>query len=152
MDTKVPDSKKGPLPNKLGVKGWAWAGRYTWERYLYTLHRLTGLGMLLFITIHILIANSFRLGGEDNWKDIMDVFENPVFKVGEFLVVAAFVFHTMNGGRLILQHLGFTLGKPKPPIYPYVDALRGKRTFMWIVVAASVIIAIYVAVAFIIGD
>lgn len=107
--------------------------------------------MLFFITIHLCV-NGIRLGGEDNWKDIMDILENPLFKVGEYLVIVAFIFHTLNGGRLILQHLGYTLGKPKPPIYPYVDALRGKRAFMWVVLVAAAIIAIYVAVAFIIGD
>jgi succinate dehydrogenase / fumarate reductase cytochrome b subunit len=151
METKVAGNKKVHLPNHLGIKGWAWAGRYTWERYLYTLHRLTGLGMLFFITIHLGV-NGIRLGGEDHWIDAMDFLGNPVFKVGEYFVVAAFIFHTLNGGRLILQHLAYTLGKPKPPIYPYVDALRGKRAFMWMVLLATVIIAIYVAVAFIIGD
>ena len=53
---------KIPLPNRLGIKGWAWAGRYKIERYLYTLHRITGFGLLLYISIH-LIANGFRLGG-----------------------------------------------------------------------------------------
>ena len=30
--------------NRLGIWGWLGGGRWGWERYLYTLHRVTGLG------------------------------------------------------------------------------------------------------------
>jgi succinate dehydrogenase / fumarate reductase cytochrome b subunit len=143
------DSENRHLPNSLGIKGWVWAGRYTWERYLYTLHRLTGLGMLLFITIHLVI-NGTRLGGESSWTDVMDIFETPAFKVGEYLVVAAFIFHALNGGRLILQHMAYTLGKPKAPIYPYVDAMRKRRWLMWTVLFVIVVLAICALVLFVI--
>ena len=38
-----------PRQNYLGVGGWIWAGKYTMERYLYLLHRVTGLGLILFV-------------------------------------------------------------------------------------------------------
>ena len=142
---------KVPLQNRLGIVGWAWAGRYKIERYLYTLHRLTGLGLAAYIAIH-LIANGFRLGGEGNWTDVMNLFSNTGFKVGEYLVMAAFIIHALNGGRLILQHLGITLGKPKPPVYPYVDSLRRKRYLIWVMLALMAALAIYTLVAFVIGE
>ena len=142
-------SKSAHLPNRLGVKGWVWAGRYTWERYLYTLHRVTGLGLLLYITIH-LVANGFRLGGEGSWNDAMGLFGSSGFKVGEYLVVAAFFIHALNGGRLILQHLGYTLGKPKPPIYPYVDAMRRRRSVMWVVLFLIAALLIYSLIEFVV--
>ncbi len=143
------NSKNRNLPNNLGVKGWVWAGRYTWERYLYTLHRLTGLGLLLFITIHLGI-NGTRIWGASSWEDAMDILETPAFKVGEYLVVAAFIFHALNGGRLILQHMAYTLGKPKAPIYPYVDAMRQNRLLMWAVLFVIVVLAIFALVLFVI--
>lgn len=141
------NKQKMPLPNSLGLKGWAWAGRYKIERYLYTLHRLTGLGLFAYITLH-LVANGSRLWGEGSWEGTMNFLSNPGFRVGEYLVIAAFIFHAVNGGRLMLQQLGFTLGKPKPPIYPYVDALRGRRSFMWISLVLIIGLAIYVLVKF----
>jgi succinate dehydrogenase / fumarate reductase cytochrome b subunit len=138
---------KMPLPNRLGIKGWVWAGRYKIERYLYTLHRLTGLGLFAYITLH-LVANGSRLWGEGSWEGTMNFLSNPGFKVGEYLVIAAFIFHALNGGRLMLQQLGFTLGKPKPPIYPYVDTLRGRRSFMWVSLVLIIGLAIYVLVKF----
>lgn len=147
---KATSDAKIPLPNRLGVKGWVWAGRYKIERYLYTLHRITGVGLAAYIFIH-LIANGFRLGGEDTWEGIMSAFSNPGIKVGEYLVMAAFIIHALNGGRLILQHLGFTLGKPKPPIYPYVDSMRRRRPLTWIMLAVIAALAIYVLVEFVIS-
>jgi len=148
MEARAAGSEKRHLPNRLGVKGWVWAGHYTIERYLYTLHRLTGLGLLLYIILH-LAMNGFRLGGAESWADIMGLFGNPGFKVGEYLVMAAFIFHALNGGRLILQHLGYTLGKPKPPVYPYVDSMRRRRPITWVMLATIVALAIYVLVEFV---
>lgn len=145
MAMKVESSRNGHLPNRLGIKGWAWAGRYTLERYLYTLHRVTGLGLLLYITLH-LTMNGFRLGGVESWSDIMGIFSSPGFKFGEYLVAAAFIIHAINGGRLILQHLGYTLGKPKTPVYPYVDALRRKRYLVWMMLATMAALLVYVLI------
>ena len=39
--------------NRLGVKGWMYAGRYSFERYLYLGHRLSGLGLLAYMILHI---------------------------------------------------------------------------------------------------
>lgn len=145
MAMKAAGSQNGHLPNRLGIKGWAWAGRYTLERYLYTLHRLTGLCLLLYITLH-LAMNGFRLGGVESWTDIMGIFSHPGFKAGEYLVAAAFIIHAINGGRLILQHLGYTLGRPKTPVYPYVDALRRKRYLVWMMLALMAALVVYVLI------
>ncbi len=145
MAGKPASEENRHLPNSLGIRGWVWAGRYTLERYLFTLHRLTGLGLLAYITLH-LIANGTRLGGEDAWTNTMEFLSNPGFRVGEYLVVAAFIFHALNGGRLILQHLGFTLGKPKPPVYPYVDSMRRRRPITLAMLAVMAALLLYVLI------
>ena len=148
QETGTTGSQISRYRNRLGVKGWIWGGNYTLERYLYTLHRVTGLGLLLYITIH-LGANGARLGGVESWEDLMSVLGMSGFKVGEYLVAAAFIIHALNGGRLILQHLGFTLGKPRPPVYPYVDSLRRKRYLTWAMLAIIAALLIYVLVMFV---
>ena len=148
MAMKATGSQKRHLPNRLGVKGWIWGGNYKLERYLYTLHRVTGLGLLLFVTLH-LVMNGFRIGGVESWEDFTSVFGMSGFKVGEYLVAAAFIFHALNGGRLMLQHLGYTLGKPKPPVYPSVDSLRRRRPIVWAMLAMIVALAVYVLIEFV---
>ena len=128
--------------NYLGARGWVWAGRYQMERHLYVLHRVTGLGLLLFGIIHLIITTFFRMGDKDTWESAISVVHNPVLKVGAYLVVAAFIFHALNGLRLILQEFGFALGRPIPPIYPYKDALRKKRRLTVILIAVIAILAV----------
>jgi succinate dehydrogenase / fumarate reductase cytochrome b subunit len=113
--------------NYLGIRGWIWAGNYKLERSLYLFHRITGLGLLLFLIFHLVITTVFRVQGRDVWETTMAFFSNPWFKAGEYLVCIAFAYHALNGLRLILQELGFALGKPEPPVYPYRDSLSRKR-------------------------
>ena len=131
-----------PRQNYLGAGGWVWGGRYGLERYLYILHRITGLGMLLFLIFHLIETTFFRIQGQSVWEATMALLQNPWFEVGIYLVAVAFVYHALNGLRLILQELGFALGKPTRPIYPYKDALRKKRPWTMAMLAVIVILAL----------
>lgn len=118
--------------NRLGISGWVWGGRYRLERRLYILHRITGLGLLLYGILHFVVMTFFRLPGESVYEATMRFLANPWFRAGEYLVVAAFIYHAGNGARLILQELGFLLGRPVPPVYPYKDALQRRRPVVWV--------------------
>ena len=133
---------KGPHQNYLGMWGWVWGGNYKLERYLYLIHRITGLGLLLFGLFHLTVTTIFRVQGEAIWSSTISFLDNPLFRVGEFLVVAAFSYHALNGLRLIIQELGFALGKPVPPIYPFTDAIRRKRAWTLVTLAAIMVLAV----------
>ncbi len=130
-----------PRQNYLGVGGWVWGGKYKLERYLYLLHRVTGLGLILFVIIHLIMTTVFRIQGQNIWEATMAILHNPWFKFGEYLVVVAFSYHALNGLRLVLQELGFALGHPTPPIYPYQDSLRKKRPWTYVMLAVVVVLA-----------
>ncbi len=127
--------------NKLGLIGWLGGGRWGIERYLYTLHRITGLGILLYFILHIFVTCA-RVYGAEAWEKWMGIFGSPVFKIGEFLVFAAFAYHGINGIRLILIELGFAVGKAEEPIYPYKSSLNTQRPLM---IAAMVVAAVLIA-------
>ena len=128
--------------NHLGITGWLGGGRWGVERYLYIIHRVAGLGILLFFLIHI-FESSLRAFGPATWGKAMALLKNPLFEVGEFLVFAAFAFHALNGIRLILLELGIAVGKAEEPAYPYRSSLNTQRPLMLIVmvIAAVVILA-----------
>ncbi len=130
-----------PRQNYLGAGGWVWGGKYKLERYLYLLHRATGLGLILFVIIHLIMTTVFRIQGQDIWAATMAILHNPWFKFGEYLVVIAFSYHALNGLRLVLQELGLALGRPTPPIYPYQDSLRKKRPWTYVMLAVVVVLA-----------
>jgi succinate dehydrogenase / fumarate reductase cytochrome b subunit len=140
-----------PRPHYLGVGGWVWAGNYKLERYLYILHRVTGLGILLFLLVHLIVTTFFRIQGQEVWEKAMTVLRNPLFKTGEYLVAVAFVYHALNGLRLILQELGFMIGKPVPPIYPYSDSLRKKRAWTMAIMGIIIILCLVFFYDFFVG-
>jgi succinate dehydrogenase / fumarate reductase cytochrome b subunit len=105
--------------NNLGIVGWIFGGRYGADRYAYALHRVTGLGMLLYFLLHIFVTGS-RAEGAEKWEGWMNFFsQSHFFAIGEFLVFLGFIFHAVNGIRLILVELGLLVGKPGLPAYPY---------------------------------
>ena len=129
------------LPNKLGVMGWVWGGRYGIERYAYALHRLTGLGILAYFLLHILVTTS-RFFGMETWERVMSFLKSPVFKYGEFLVYLAFAYHTLNGVRLVLVELGFFLGVPRQPVYPYTHSVRRQRPLLVLVMVVAAVVVV----------
>jgi succinate dehydrogenase/fumarate reductase cytochrome b subunit len=63
----------------------------------------------------------------------MALFASPPFKVIEFLLFALAVFHAMNGTRLLLVELGFFLGKPQEPVYPYTSSVMKHRPLTYVI-------------------
>jgi succinate dehydrogenase / fumarate reductase cytochrome b subunit len=127
-------------PNRLGVKGWVGGGRWGLERYLYTVHRLTGLGLLFYFLLHILVTTS-RAFGPESWEKAMGAVSGPMFKVGEYLVFAAFAFHAMNGIRLVIVELGWGVGKPIEPVYPYKTSVDVQRALAIVALLVAAVIA-----------
>jgi succinate dehydrogenase / fumarate reductase cytochrome b subunit len=128
-------------PNRLGILGWLAGGRWGPDRYLYTLHRVTGLGLLLYFVLHIVLTTS-RAFGQAAWEQAMTRVGGPFFVLGEYLVFVAFAFHAVNGLRLVFAELGFGVGKPIEPVYPYQTALDIQRPWMvlTLIVAATLMV------------
>jgi succinate dehydrogenase cytochrome b subunit len=126
--------------NRLGIWGWLGGGRWGPERYAYALHRISGLGILLYFTLHIVVT-SLRATGTYLWTE-GQLFDNVVFKVGEFLVFAAFAYHACNGIRLILVELGVAVGRPFEPVYPYRTSLAVQRPLLIVMmIVAGLVLA-----------
>jgi succinate dehydrogenase / fumarate reductase, cytochrome b subunit len=126
--------------NRLGLLGWLGGGRWGIERYAYILHRITGLGILLYFLMHIVIT-SLRAKGIYLWTEGRILY-GPAIRFGEFLVFAAFAYHAFNGIRLVLVELGFAVGKPIEPVYPYKTSLGVQRPLL---IAMMILAAIILA-------
>lgn len=128
--------------NRLGVAGWVVGGRWGLERYLYSLHRLTGLGLLAYFLMHIVLTTS-RAFGSASWERAMGAVSGTPFKVAEYLVFLAFAFHAVNGVRLALAELGLGIGQPIEPVYPYRTSMDVQRPLaIGVLVAAAVLAAV----------
>ncbi len=142
MESASRGGRTGP-PRRLGVRGWVYAGRYGLDRYLYILQRASGLGLVLYLFIHI-YETGIRLRGEAAWSATMALFRTPLFVVFEFLLFAGFVFHALNGLRLIFAELGWLLGPPTRPVYPYQTSVKRHRPWVY---ALMVLTGLFLALA-----
>jgi len=125
--------------NRLGIIGWLGGGRWGIERYLYIIHRLAGVGVLIFFILHIFEGN-LRIFGPEIWNPVMKVMEHPVFEVGELFIIIGFAFHALNGIRLILIELGWAVGKAEEPVYPYKSSLNTQRPLMAIMFLLAILL------------
>lgn len=126
-------------PNRLGLIGWLSAGRRGVEAYLYILHRLSGLALLMFLSIHIFVTGA-RLFGEEVWAKLLATTHSPVFQFLEYLVFAAFAFHAFNGIRLLIVELGFGVGRPERPVYPYRGSVHKQRPLMIVMMVLTAVL------------
>jgi succinate dehydrogenase / fumarate reductase cytochrome b subunit len=138
------------IPNRLGVRGWAAGGRWGLERYLYTLHRVSGLALLAYFLLHVLVTSSRALG-RASWEAAMRAVSAPPFVVGEYLVFLAFVFHATNGVRLVLVELLGAVGRPEEPVYPYRSSVDRQRPLALCVLALVALLAALGGYDFIVG-
>ncbi len=138
-------------PNQLGLGGWFWGGNYRIERYIYTIHRVTGLGIILFGFFHLIETTFFRIQGQSVWQTTINFLRQPWFEVGLVLVSFAFVIHALNGLRLILMEFGYGLGNPKRPVFPFQDALRRNRGYLFITVAVILVLLVIFLLNWVIG-
>jgi succinate dehydrogenase / fumarate reductase, cytochrome b subunit len=129
-------------PNRLGVRGWVAGGRWGYERYLYSLHRLTGFALLAYFVMHIFVTSARALGPE-SWEQAMDAVSGPLFRLGEYGVFAAFAFHAINGIRLVAIELGFAVGKPIEPVYPYATSVDRQRRLARGVLMLAAVVAVW---------
>ena len=127
--------------NRLGILGWLGGGKWGIERYLYIVHRVTGVGLLLFFMVHI-FESSLRVFGPETWVAAMDSLKHPLFKIGEILVFCGFAFHALNGIRLILIELGLAVGKAEEPIYPYRSSINTQRPLLVVIMILSALLII----------
>ncbi len=126
--------------NNLGIPGWFYAGRYGPQRYAYTLQRLTGVGIILYLIAHIYVTG-FKIQGPEAWGSVMNTVRYPLLHVGEFLVFMAIIIHAVNGIRLMWVELGFFLGRPTKNIYPYQTCLDRNRTFFYATFGVILVLA-----------
>ena len=137
---KFPTITARTRPHNLGLRGWAYAGKYGIERYLYTLQRITGLGVLLYLLMHILVTGQ-KLD-EVSWNTVIDLVTR-LGPYGEFLVFAGGVFHALNGIRLLFTEFGYLLARPARPVYPFTNAALKQRPAVYVIFLLVLVIVAY---------
>ena len=76
--------------------------RVSWTQLAWFGHRVSGLGVLLFLFLHIVETSTVLLGPEV-YDFTQTFYANLPAKIGEVLLMAALVYHSLNGLRVIVM-------------------------------------------------
>ena len=74
--------------------------RVSWAQLAWFGHRASGLGVLLYLFMHI-VETSTVLFGPDVYNAAVGIFKNLPARLGEVVLMAALVYHALNGLRVI---------------------------------------------------
>ncbi|MDQ2689178.1 MAG: succinate dehydrogenase, cytochrome b556 subunit [Chloroflexota bacterium] len=74
--------------------------RVSWAQLAWFGHRASGLGVLLFLFLHVVETSTVLLGPEV-YDFTQTFYHNLPAKLGEVLLMAALVYHSLNGLRVI---------------------------------------------------
>lgn len=105
-------------------------GQWSW-----ILHRLTGLGIFLFLALHIVDIYLIILGPEP-FNTLAAIYHHPVARVGHIFLFFSLLWHATNGARITL--LDFV-----PTLWKY------QRQSVWIQVVVTLAIFIPTTIAII---
>lgn len=75
--------------------------RGRWGQWAWLFHRLSGLGVLLFLTIHI-ADTSLVYFNPPLYEEALKLYKSVPFGIGELLLAAALLYHGLNGIRVAL--------------------------------------------------
>ncbi len=76
---------------RVGMHAWLW-------------HRITGLGVLAFLFLHVL--DTALIGwGPAAFNTAMALFRRVGFRIGEILLLGAVLYHALNGVRITVMDL-----------------------------------------------
>ncbi|HEV2148163.1 MAG TPA: succinate dehydrogenase, cytochrome b556 subunit [Longimicrobiaceae bacterium] len=112
------NARRTSLGNSLSYRGRE--GMWTW-----ILHRVTGLGILLFLIIHV-VETATVIYFPDIYDNFLASYKTGLFRFAELIIFFSVLFHAVNGLRIIVQDF-----------WPYV--MERQRQLVW---ASAVVVVL----------
>ena len=116
---------KRPLSAWFDVRG------HKTGSWAFALNRLTGLGLALYLFIHLVVLSTL-LRGEAAWDDFVKMAKTPAFLLLDVVLIVGLVFHGLNGVRVALVGTGIAAEK--------------QRSLFWILMTIGIVVTIAAAV------
>lgn len=95
-------------------------GMWSW-----VLHRITGVAIFFFLLVHVLDTALVRLSPEA-YNAVISTYKTPLIGLAELGLVAAILFHALNGLRIILIDF-------------WRKGVKYQNVMFWIVVAIALV-------------
>lgn len=127
-DTKVPSPRSKPPRRRTLYRGdpgmWSWV-----------LHRISGATIFFFLFVHVVDTALVRVS-PDAYNAVIETYKTPIIGLMEIGLVAAVLYHALNGIRVILIDF-------------WSKGARYQRQMLWVV--AGVFITVMIASLGVIG-
>jgi succinate dehydrogenase / fumarate reductase, cytochrome b subunit len=82
----------------------------------FILNRITGLGLTLYLTLHLIMLGQLAQGAAA-YDNFLKLVSSPIYVLGEVLVVAAGLIHGLNGIRIAFTSFGIAVPYQKQLLY-----------------------------------
>ncbi|MCX6373617.1 MAG: succinate dehydrogenase, cytochrome b556 subunit [Actinobacteria bacterium] len=92
----------------VGAGLWKGLGMWAWM-----LFRISGLVLLAYLFVHIWVISQGRIGGPLELDSLLDSFDTPFLVFLDLMLVAALMYHALNGVRIVLMDLGVGIRQHK---------------------------------------
>jgi len=92
----------------VGAGLWKGIGMWAW-----ILFRISGLVLAVYLFVHIWVISQGRVSGAETLDDFFAFFDKPFLVFLDSVLVAAVLFHALNGVRILLMDLGIGIQRHK---------------------------------------
>ncbi len=93
----------------------------------FFLRRLTGVALVIYLLMHMWVIGGIN-GSAATFNDRMEFLGKPLFRLAEIALLAAVVYHGIDGIRLLIVH--------------YLDVTEYRKSLFYAVMVVSVILVI----------
>ena len=97
----------------VGAGLWKGIGMWAW-----ILFRISGLILVAYLFVHIWVISQGRVSGAERPQRLFKMFDKPFLVFLDLMLVAAVLYHALNGVRIILMDLGV--------------GIRSHKTVFWV--------------------
>ncbi|MCZ2112322.1 MAG: hypothetical protein LC131_00525 [Anaerolineae bacterium] len=112
-------STTDPARGKSVIKSWFDVRGRGFGTLAYALNRLTGLGLTLYLFLHLGVL-SLLLRGPEGWDSFVRIARSPLFLTLDVVLLFGVVYHMFNGIRVSLVGMGVANKQQKGLFYSLV--------------------------------
>ena len=81
--------------------------------WAWMLFRISGLVLVLYLFVHVWVISQGRVGGAETLNSFFKFFDRPLLVFLDLMLVAAVLYHALNGVRILLMDLGVGIKRHK---------------------------------------
>ncbi len=111
----------------VGAGLWKGLGMWAW-----LLFRISGLILVVYLFAHVWVISQGRAASPEYLDDLFELFEGRFLTFLDFMLVAAVLYHGLNGVRIVLMDMGIGIGRHKAVFWVCMAAAAATlAVFAW---------------------